>query len=228
MSDSPAQRLSSIYLEDMAYIVLSAIPDDDGGRLDHVLHDDSRTRLRSRLKQLSRYDWPASVAEDSALRRGYTLRQCCRLTVALLLLDACLPPSLAVALARDNEGSFLNAISHRLTDTDRRHAADDDLVAAILPAEIRNATDASDWPDQQTARVRLVRRGDLFYSWSGDLAGPGARLLVDPATSVAALWRWITARRLLDDGARQALLREIECHKDAAGFMPIAGRLLRR
>ncbi len=228
MTDSPVQRLSSIHLEDMAYIVLSAIPDDDGARIDHVLHDGSRTRLRSRLKQLSRYDWPASVAEDSALRRGYTLRQCCRLTVALLLLDACLPPSLAVALARDNEGSFLTAIASRLLDTGRRHAVENDLVVVILAAEIRNTTDVSDWPDQQTARVRLVRRSELALSWSGDLAGPGARMLIDPATSVAALWRWITARRLLEDSARQALLRDIDRQKDAAGFIPIAGRTLRR
>jgi hypothetical protein len=228
MIESSVQRLSSVHLEDMAFIALSAIPDDDGAMLHHQISDLSRTRLRSRLKQLSRYDWPSSMAEDGALRRGYTLRQCCRLATALLMLDAYLPPSLAVALARDNERSFLSAIATRLRDTARSFAEGDDPIAVVLPGEIRDATDPADWSCQETGRVRLIRYDDLTAAWSEAVAGPGTRLLVNPATSMAAVWRWIVDRRLMDDSARQAFLDEIDRYKDAPGFEPLPGRSTRR
>lgn len=228
MTEPDNPRLSSAYLEDLAYIVLSA----QSGRQDFDLHpaldDNVRARLRSRVKQLSRYDWPSTLNEDPALRRGYSLRQCFRLLVALVLLDAHLPPSVVVALARNNELSFLTAIGNRLSGPAAGTPAADDLVAVIIPAEIQDALSFADRTAVQGDRVRLVRRDDLANIWSGDLAGAGARLVVDIGLPAVAVWRWIRERRLLNDEALSTVLTEIERSADEPGFAPLATARLRR
>lgn len=66
--------------------------------------------LRWRLKQMQRQDWPTTMAEDPLLKRGYTMRQSLRVLGAMALLDAGLGPTLAVAMARDNEHSITAAM----------------------------------------------------------------------------------------------------------------------
>jgi hypothetical protein len=227
MNAAEPERLSSSHLEDLAFIVLSARADDPNLELYPDLDADTRARLRSRLKQLARYDFPSSMSEDPSLRRGYTLRQCCRLTIALLLLDSHLPPSLVVMLARNNEVSFLRAIAGQLGDTRRDVSNDSDLLAVILPAEIQDTLAFPAWLRLEPDRVRLVRRCDLSLVWSNDLAGPGARLVVDIAAATGAMWRWISGRRLMTDVARTSLLEEVE-NEQGSGFSTAAERRFRR
>lgn len=228
MTDSLQQRLSSTHLEDLAFILLSACSARDLTDLYPALGDDMRARLRSRVKQLSRYDWPSSMNEDPLLRRGYTLRQCYRLAVTLLLLDAHLPPSLAVQLAKNNERSFLFAIAERLIDPARLPPSPNDLIAVIIPAEIQEALSFPALSHLVVDRVRLIRRTDLAELWSNDLTGPGARLMVDIGTSALALWHWLSRRRLMDDGARIALLAEINNFRGESGFERVGEKRLRR
>ena len=209
MSDSLPQRLSSSHLEDLAFIVLSARADQDNLELYPDLTDDVRFRLRSRIKHLSRYNWPASVTDDPAFRRGWTLRQCCRLVIALLMLDAHLPPSFVVLVASTNELSFLSAFAERLSQPDRILAASDDKIAVLPLGEIQDAIDLTGWADTQSRCVHLVRRDQLHLALSEDLAQPGRRLLIDVATPIAALWRWTSGRRLMDDTARIGLIAEV-------------------
>ncbi len=218
MTEHDLPRLSSAYLEDLAFIVLSADP--DGKRLDPYpdLSDEVRSRLRSRLKQLARYDWPASMREDPALRRGYTLRQCCRLLVVLLLIDTHLPPSLAIALVRNNELNFLRGIAARLIEPDRHEAGHGDLMAVVLPGEIRDALPVAD-PDQDIRRkVFFVERGRMTDVWGNSMQAAGARLAIDVPTAAAAMWRWLGNRRLMDDSARLSFIADVERKADEPGF----------
>lgn len=203
------ERLSSSHLEDLAFVILSARP--DAGELDLYpeLSSDARARLRSRLKQLARYDFPASLAEDKALRRGYTLRQCCRLTIALLLIDAHLPASFAVTLVSGNELGFLRAMVHRLARGDGK-SMPDDLVGVVITGELQDGLAAPAWVAMEAARVRFVRRDKVADLWDDDLAGSGARLVVDVATATGALWHWISGRRLMTNVARMALIEEVD------------------
>ena len=227
MIDLPAERLPSSQLEDLAFIILSARADQAEFDLYPDLDSTTRSRLRSRLKQLSRYDFPSSLGNDPALRRGYTLRQCCRLAVALLLLDDYLPPSLIVALVRNNEIGFLRAMMARLTSASPQKATSSDLLAIVLPAEIQDALAIPCWQSAEPERVRFIRRSDLTHLWSGDLAGSGSRLVVDVATATGALWRWISGRRLMTDVARTALIEELD-RTSTTGFSPEVERRLRR
>lgn len=227
MTDPDIQRLPSPYLEDLAFIVLSARADRTEFDLYPDLSDDMRTRLRSRIKQLSRYDWPSSMRDDPAFRRGLTLRQCLRLAVTLLLLDAHLPPSLAVMLAQNNEPGFLRAAGHALGWSTGSDTATDD-VAVILATEIQDALEFADRAEVQGDRVRFVRREDLARIWTADLAGSGARLIIDVATTAGALWHWISERRLMNDVARIDLLAEITDATGKADFERVADRKLRR
>jgi hypothetical protein len=216
VTDVLTERLSSSHLEDLAFIVLSSRPDTSHLDLYPELGSDARARLRSRLRQLSRYDFPASLAQDKALRRGYTLRQCCKLTIALLLVDAHLPASVAVAVATSNDLGFLRAMANRLA-RDGTAAAPDDLVAVVIAGELQDALGAVPWLVLEPARVRFVQRTEVGQLWSADLTGSGARLVVDVATAAGALWQWISGRRLMTDRARVALLAEIE-RDDGPGF----------
>ncbi len=210
MTDVPQERLSSSYLEDLAFTILSARVHTSDVILHPELTDEDRARLRSRLKQLARHDFPASLTEDKALRRGYTLRQCCRLTIALLLIDAHLPASLAVVLARNNEPIFLRAIAKRLAAGPQSASGPEDLIAVIISGELQDALASAAWLATDSGRVRLVRRDGIGGLWSDDLSGSGARLVVDVATAAGALWNWISARRLMTDLALKGLLVEIE------------------
>lgn len=228
MTDPAPQRLSSAYLEDLAHIVLSADP--DGTRFDPYpdLADDVRVRLRSRLKQLARYDWPASLREDPALRRGYTLHQCCRLIAALLLIDTYLPPSVAIALIQNNELSVLRAITARLAEPDRYECGRQDLMAIVLPGEIRDALPADD-PDQDARqRVLLVERQRVAGLWDGSVQAAGARLIIDVSSAAAAMWRWLHHRRLMDDSARFSLITEVELRSEEPGFARVADAVRRK
>ncbi|QBM75167.1 hypothetical protein E2E30_04895 [Sphingomonas sp. AAP5] len=228
MTEPDVPRLSSAYLEDLAYIVLTADPRDTRFDLYPDLTDDVRSRLRSRLKQLARYDWPSSLREDPSLRRGYTLRQCCRLIVALLLIDTHLPPGLAIALIRNNESSFLRAIAARLAEPDRLEAGRKDLMAVLLPGEIRDALPAND-PDQDARRVMyLIERERMADLWADRLASAGARLVIDVSTAAAAMWRWVSNRRLMDDIGRISLIRDIENASDEPGFMKVMETAIRK
>ncbi len=99
MTDSSIARLPSALLEDLAIIALTARPNLTDINIHPDLGEKPRATLRARLKQISRHDWPATRNDDPQLRRGYTLRQCFRLITALLLIDAQLPPSLAIPIA---------------------------------------------------------------------------------------------------------------------------------
>lgn len=227
MTESDIQRLPSPHLEDLAFIVLSARADGIGFNLYPDLSDEVRTRLRSRIKQLSRYDWPSSMRDDPSFRRGLTLRQCLRLAVTLLLLDVHLPPSLAVMLVQNNELGFLRAAGKALgSSADRSTAADD--VAVILATEIQDTLEFASRTEVQEERVRFVHRNNLVRLWSDDLTGSGARLIVDVATAAAALWRWISERRLMSDIARIVLLAEIDGASRKPDFKRVADRKLRR
>lgn len=228
MNDSDIQRLPSAQLEDLAFIVLSARANDEEFSLYPDIDDEMRARLRSRIKQLSRYDWPSSLRDDPAFRRGLTLRQCLRLSVTLLLLDAHLPPSLAVMLTQNNELGFLRVAGAALGVSPDLCSTDEGAVAVILATEIQDTLGFEDRADVQEARVRFLRRADLAQLWSGDLAGSGARLIIDIATAAAALWRWIGERRLMSDVARVGLLAEIEVTTDQPDFKRVADRKLRR
>jgi hypothetical protein len=226
MTDVLPERLSSSHLEDLAFIVLSARTDTSNINLYPEMRSDVRGRLRSRLKQLGRYDFPASLTEDKALRRGYTLRQCCRLTVALLLIDAHLPASFAVTLASSNELGFLRAMADRLA-RGIGTAMPNDLVGVIKIGELQDIFAVPAWLATEPARVRFVRRDDIGGLWTGDLTGSGARLVVDVATATGALWGWVSARRLMTDLARTALIAEIE-YEEGAGFMAFEGEKMRK
>lgn len=227
MTNLDVQRVQSPHLEDLAYVVLSAQRDGTGFSLYPDLTDEMRTRLRSRIKQLSRYDWPSSLRDDPALRRGMTLRQCLRLTVTLLLIDAHLPPSLAVMIARNNELGFLRAAGAALDPSTDRDVSASDRVAVILASEIQEALAFPGRADVQEERVRFISRSELKQAWSGDLAASGARLVIDITAAVTALWRWISERRLMSDIARSDFLTEVETVDDA-NFVWVADRQLRR
>ena len=227
MNAAQPERLSSSHLEDLSFVVLSARADESGLELYPDLDNDVRARLRSRLKQLARYDFPASMTEDPALRRGYTLRQCCRLMLGLLLLDAYLPPSLVVMLVRNNEVTFLRAIAARLSDPSPHTSASQDLLAVILAAEIQDALAFTGRVQLERDRVRLIRRSELPLIWSDDLSGSGTRLVVDISAAAGAMWQWISGRRLMTDAARVALLAEVES-ESGTGFAPTSDKRLRR
>lgn len=209
MANPETERLPSAYLEDLAYIVLSARADRREFELYPDISSEMRVRLRSRLKQLGRYDWPSSLRDDSAIRRGPNLRQCCRIIMTLLLLDAHLPPSLAVELARNNEVGFLRAISARIECQTNSGPAAHDLLAVLLPAEIQESIEPHDRARGEE-RVRFVQRVHLGQIWTEDCAGSGGRLVIDISTVAAASWRWISERRLMTDGARVMLQNEVE------------------
>lgn len=227
MAELEPERLPSAYLEDLAYIVLSARADRPEFDLYPDISAEMRVRLRSRLKQLGRYDWPSSLKEDPAIRRGPTLRQCCRLIMTLPLLDARLPPSLAVELARNNEVGFLRAISAGFERPAGSGPAANDFFAVLLPAEIQEAIDFPDRDDGEE-RVRFLQREDLGQVWTDDCAGSGARLVVDVCTVAAASWRWLSERRLMTDGARTTFQTEVNDVKSGQPFQRIGDRPTRR
>lgn len=190
-------------------MVLTASSTDAPLNLYPDLDAEVRTRIRARLKQISTYEWPSSRKEDPALRRGYTLHQCCRLAIALQLIDACLPASQAVAFAKRNEADFLTAISKGLDNPDGTTLSPEDPIAVLMPAELQNILPLPGRTDRSLTQMRLIHRKDVSLLWAGELAGPGTRLIVDVVTVASTLWCWLSGRRLMTDAARTDLLTEI-------------------
>jgi hypothetical protein len=197
-------RLAARYMEDLAYFTLTARADSTELNLYPEIADDARHRLRVRTKQMSRYDWPSHVGEDPALRRGYTLRQCFRLMIVLQMVDAHLPPSLAVRVARNNELGLMDVIAARLNEPERLTVTASDAIAIMLPGELRDLLPSANWPN--SLRLQFVARGDLADLWTG---APGTRLAMDIGAAAAGVWRWLSGRRLFDESARIHFLGEI-------------------
>lgn len=220
MPDSPQQRLGSFHLEDLAIIALGTSANAVHLPLHPELDDERRARLRSRLKQIGRHDWPSSMRDDPLLRRGYTLRQCCRLIAALMLIDAHLAPSEAIALAKANEVAILRSITPRLMAGERSTAGPDDLLLVVPLGELVGLVADRVWSDARPQALRLVRRGDLPSLWSSDaeLAFPGQRLVLDMGMAVAAAWQWLIQRNLMTQKALNELLAEIDASRDKPGF----------
>lgn len=232
MPDSPSQRLGSFHLEDLAIVALAASGDQATPALHPDLDDQRRARLRSRIKQIGRHDWPSSLREDPLLRRGYTLRQCLRLITSLLLIDAHLAPSEAIAIAKANELNILRALAPRLV-TDQpvqRSVALDDLLIVVPLGELVSLVEDKQWRGARAQAVRLIPRGDLASLWSAeaDLAFPGQRLVLDIGLAAAAVWHWMLERNLMTVGARHALLAEIEGERGKRGYVGVTAPVPRR
>jgi hypothetical protein len=232
MPDSPPQRLGSFYLEDLAIIALSASVDQDTLPMHLELDDDRRARLRSRIKQLGRHDWPSSLREDPLLRRGYTLRQCCRLIAALMLLDAHLAPSDTIALAKANELSLLRAMAPRLraSDAGQPVVGPDDLLVVVPLGELVSLVAAKRWRAERPQAMRLIRRSDLPSLWSADadLGFPGQRLAIDVGLAAAAAWWWMLERNLMNESEGESLLAEIAAASAKSGFSGASSPVLRQ
>lgn len=223
MKQIETPRLSSAHLEDLAYFTLAARSDCADIDLYPRISDNVRHRLRVRIKQMSRYDWPSHMGEDKHIRKGYTLRQCFRLMVVLQMLDAHLPPSLAVRASRNNELGLMDIIVARLLEPERTSSDGIDVVAIMCPAEIRDL-DADGWADTQSARLRYVARSDLSGIWTGSLDSPGPRLAIDVGAAAITIWCWISGRRLLDDTARTSFLNEIAAESDVPRYRDVPSR----
>jgi hypothetical protein len=231
MTDSPNTRLASAQLEDLVIVALTARAVEDSVTLYPTLDDGRRATLRSRIKLIGRHDWPANLREDSLLRRGYTLRQCFRLVTAVTLIDAMLPPSLAVSIAMNNELTFLRAIAAGLrTYGSKDNDTDADLICVIVLGDMWQQVDQVGWLRAETGRVRLVERAQLGQCWSesADLASSGHRLLVDIATSARAVWQWLSSRRLMTKDDRLRLISAVDEDLAAPGYRHISDRTWRR
>ncbi|CAM3273469.1 hypothetical protein SPAN111604_14320 [Sphingomonas antarctica] len=222
MLDSTPQRLGSFYLEDLSIVALAASADQNISPMLPELDEARRARLRSRIKQLGRHNWPSSLYGDPLLRRGYTLRQCCRLIATLMLLDAHLAPSDAIALAQANELSILRAIAPRLETVivGRSLVSAADLLMVVPLGELVDLVAAEQWRKFQPQAIRLVRRRDLSSLWSADaeLQFPGQRLVLDIGLAVSTAWLWMRERRLMTDIAVEALLDEVGAAEKSPGY----------
>lgn len=229
MTDSLRARLSSSHLEDLALVALTAWPARSEAQAFPTLDDAQRARLRSRLKQIGRHDWPASLKEDPLLRRGYTLRQCFRLVVALLLIDAQLPPSTAVPIAANNELTFIRLILERLRSADSAPAPSDS-IAVVLLGELWEQVDPQGAAKAKLGRVRIVQRNALANIWSADagLDVPGQRLILDVGASGRAVWACLQHRRLLPADELHRLADAIEHAAGLPGFVEGARKITRR
>lgn len=232
MPDSLPQRLGSTHLEDLAIVALTASANQDRLPVHPDLDNQRRARLRSRLKQVGRHDWPSSLAEDPLLRRGYTLRQCCRLVAALMLIDAHLAPSDAIALAKANEFTLLRVIAPRLTAEEHNPSQPDpaDLLVVIPLGELVSLIADQQWRGARPQALRLIQRSDLSLLWSdrAELAFAGQRLIIDLGSAAAAMWRWMAERNLMTDDARIELLSEIEGSRRERGYAGTTAPIRRR
>ncbi|MEO9131305.1 MAG: hypothetical protein ABI240_08865 [Sphingomonas sp.] len=220
-------RLGSAHLDDLAIVVLTTPAGSLPATAYPELDQEERTRLRSRLKLIGRHDWPSSMRDDPLIRRGYTLRQCCRLVIALTLLDAQVPPSAAIPIARNHEATFLRIIASRLSQPDPgRHP--DDLIAVILLSELWERLDPQGWTEARPSQVRTVRRSALGDLWLDDLDIAGQRLIIDIGGAALTMWRWMRLRDLMTKTALPALLAEVERLNDNPEGMATPNRSRRR
>ncbi len=221
-------RLGATHLDDLAIVILTTPPGSDPSALRPELDEEGRARLRTRLKLISRHDWPASMKEDPAIRRGYTLRQCFRLMAVLLLLDAHVPPSVAVPIARSNELLFLRMITPQLTVVQPEVASDQ--VAVVLLGDFWEWVDPAASAAAELCRVRTIERADLSTLWSNDhdLGSAGQRLPIDIAGVSRTMWRWIRSRNLMPDDALTELVAEIEALSAAPSYRAALERSKRR
>lgn len=211
MANNPAPRLSALHLDDLAIVVLTTPSGSDPADPHPELDEDTRARLRARLKLIGRHDWPSSLREDAQLRRGYTLRQCFRLVTALMLLDAHIPPSIAIPIARSNEVLLLRIIAARLADPDAI-SSPHDMLAVVPLGQFWEWLDPVGWREAEPYRIRSLARSELASLWSQDvgLGIAGQRLVLDVGGSAQTLWRWIRARRLLSESTVGAFRDEVE------------------
>lgn len=228
MNESAPQRLASAHMQDAIFLFLSARPDGQKFDLYPDIDDAVRARLRSRLKQIARYDWPSSLRKDPSLKRGYTLPQCFRLMIVLQLLDAHLPPPLAIAIAQNNEPGFFSAIARRLSDSARFDRLPNDSIAIISPGEMQESFGFPGWAEFEAERVHFLPRNDLSMIWSGDLPAAGARLAIDVGSAAITLWRWISGRRLMSDTARTTFIAENNASDKDLSFKRVAERPTKR
>ena len=221
-------RLASRHLEDMAIVAMTTTPGAEIPTLYPDRDAATRGRLRARLKQLGRHDWPASLKDDPRLRRGYTLRQCFRLVSALALVDAQLGPSNAVAIAASNELAIMRTIVAAIETESARSA--NDRLAVCATGDLWALIDEQEFAGVEPDRLRWLERRALAELWSGqnDLACPGQRIVVDMGWIALAAWRWISARRLMPGDEFNAFRRELEVHTSEPGYRPAQGRTIRR
>ena len=219
MTESEPTRLGSSHLEDMAAIALLARPNSSVSNFYPVLDEVQRTALRSRLKKISRYNWPATMKEDGQLRHGYTLRQCLRLVVALQLIDGHLPATLAVPIAAHNELATMRVIMNQLQRADPT-TSDEDQLAVVALGELWEPVDPRGARAVTLPRIRIIERGALSTLWANqsDLDFPGPRLVIDIGSAAAAVWMWMSARRLMPKAELDRLIDEVGRSADIAGY----------
>lgn len=223
MTESEPARLGSSHLEDMAAIALLARPSAGAPDLYPVLDGAKRIALRTRLKKISRYNWPATIKHDALLRSGYTLRQCFRLVAALQFIDAHLPASMAIPIAANNELAAMRIITNRLRRMDPA-ASQDDQLAVIALGELWEPVDPPAAGAADLCRVRMVERRALPDIWSAEaeLDFPGQRLVVDIGSGAAAVWTWMIARRLMPSTELERLIHDVESSADRSGYSVLA------
>lgn len=228
MADRSHHRLSAAHLDDLAMVILTTPPGSDPTATHPELDEESRARLRTRLKLISRHDWPANMMEDPAIRRGYTLRQCFRLMTVLLLLDAHVPPSVAVPIVRSNELLFLRTIAPRLTSAGPSAAGDP--IAVVLLGQLWEWVDVVASAAVDPYRVRTIARAELSSLWSSDqdLGSAGQRLVIDIGGAGRTMWHWMRIRGLMPEDALTDLLTEIEKASAEPPYRPAGERSRRR
>ena len=157
-----------------------------------------------------------------------TLQQCYRLMVGLLLVDAHLPPSLAVMLAQHNELGFLRTIALSLGEPDGHGSIGKEAFAVVLATEIQSPLGFPDRAPLEEDLIRFVRKSEIANLWSTNLSCSGARTVINIACPSTALWRWISERRLMDDTARLDLLTHIAAQSIQPPFERKGDRKQRR
>jgi hypothetical protein len=222
MTESEPARLGSSHLEDMAAIALLARPNSGVSNFYPVLDEVQRIALRTRLKKISRYNWPATMKDDGQLRRGYTLRQCLRLVVALQLIDGHLAASIAVPIAAHNELATMRIIVNRLQRADPA-TSDEDQLAVVALGELWEPVDPPAACAATLPRMRIIERGALSALWANqtDLDFPGQRLVIDIGSAAVAVWTWMTARRLIPRAELNRLVEDVRRSADIAGYSEV-------
>jgi hypothetical protein len=202
-------RLASAHLEDLAIVTVAAAPGSVAASLYPSVDDTARSKLRARLKQFSRHQWPASLTEDPKLRRGYTVRQCFRLVSAIVLIDAQLGPTKAVAIAAANERVIMREMVRAIDEGPSSLASD--TVAVCVAGDISQIVDEAGVTKAKPLCLRWLRRDSLADLWSAnaDLDCTGPRVVLDFSTPARAVWRWIAERRLVPGDELELFRQEV-------------------